>query len=65
MDGFSFVSLIKPLGATALTLLLATAAVGLFRRKLGRRFLRIHKTLAALTVAAALCHAILVMILFG
>ncbi len=65
MDGFNFYSLIEPLGITALTLLLATAVTGLFRRKLKRRFLTIHKILAALTVAIALCHAILVMILFS
>jgi hypothetical protein len=65
MEGFNFHSLIEPLGITALTLLLATAATGLFRRKLKRWFLTIHKILAALTVTVALCHAILVMILFG
>jgi hypothetical protein len=65
MDGFNFISLIEPLGITALTLLLATVATGLFRRKLKRRFLTIHKILAALTVTVALCHAILVMVLFS
>jgi DMSO/TMAO reductase YedYZ heme-binding membrane subunit len=65
MEGFSFVSLIKPLGAIALTLLLITAATGLFRRRLGRRFMKVHKTFAWLTVAAALSHAVLIVILFG
>lgn len=65
MEGFSFYSLIKPLGATALTLLLITAATGLFRRKLGRRFMKVHKAFAWLTVAVGLCHAVLVAILFG
>jgi DMSO/TMAO reductase YedYZ heme-binding membrane subunit len=63
MDGFNFNSVIEPLGITALTLLLVTAATGLFRRKLKRRFLTIHKILAILTVTAALCHAVLVIVL--
>jgi hypothetical protein len=65
MEGFSFYSLIKPLGATALSLLLITAATGLFRRKLGRRFMKVHKIFAWLTVTAALSHAVLIVILFG
>lgn len=65
MDGFNFVSLIEPLGITALTLLLITVATGLFRRKLGRRFMKVHKTFAWLTVAVALCHGTLVILLFS
>lgn len=65
MEGFNFASLIEPLGITALTLLLITASTGLFRRKLGRRFLTVHKVLAAMTVAVALCHGILVITVFS
>ena len=65
MDGFSLYSLVKPLGIAALSLLLITAASGLFRRKLRRRFLTIHKILATLTVAVALTHGILVMVLYS
>jgi hypothetical protein len=65
MDGFSLSSLIVPLGITALTLLLITAASGLFRRKLGRRFMTVHKIFAWATVAVALCHGTLVMLLFS
>ena len=65
MNGFSWYSLIEPLGITALTLLLTTAATGLFRRKLGRRFMKVHKILAWSTVAVALCHGTLVMLLFS
>jgi len=61
---FSLFLLVKPLGVSTLTLLLLTFLAGLFRRKLGRRFLRVHKTLAFLTVALALFHGILVLILF-
>ena len=61
---FNAFSLIHPLGITALTLLLLTACTGIFRRKLKKRFILIHKILAGLTVAAALSHAILVFILF-
>lgn len=65
MDAFSWYSLIELLGITALTLLLITAATGLLRRKLGRRFLTVHKILAALTVAVALCHGTLVIVFFS
>ncbi len=65
MDGFSFHSLIKPLGAATLILLLITVATGQFRRKLGRRFMKTHKIFAWLTVAAALSHAVLIVILLS
>lgn len=61
---FSLFSLIKPLGICALSLVLMTFGTGLFRRKLGRRFLKVHKVLAWLTVTLALCHGILVLSLF-
>jgi cytochrome b561 len=60
----SWFSFIKPLGLCALSCALVTFATGLFRRKIGKQFLRIHKTFAWLTVAFALCHGILVLSLF-
>jgi hypothetical protein len=60
----SAVSLVRPLGICALSLLLLTFLTGLFRRRLGRRFLKIHKILAFLTIAVALCHGVLVLLLF-
>ena len=61
---FSLFSLVKPLGICALSSLLITLLIGLFRRKLGRRFLKLHMTFAFLTVIIALCHGILVLMLF-
>jgi len=61
---FSLSSFVKPLGISALTLVLITFGTGLFRRKLSRRFLKIHKVCAWLAVGLALCHGILVLSLF-
>lgn len=63
-SGISLFSFVKPLGISALSCLLVTFVAGLFRRKLGKRFLRIHKTFAWLTVGLALCHGFLVLALF-
>jgi hypothetical protein len=63
-SGISLFSFIKPLGIGALSCVLVTFVTGLFRRKLGKRFLRVHKTLAWLAVGLALCHGILVLVLF-
>ncbi len=60
----SLFSFVKPLGICALGSALVTFATGLFRRKLGRRFLKVHRTFAWLTVGFALCHGILVLALF-
>jgi len=62
--GLSLFSFIKLLGGCALGLALVTFGTGLFRRKLGRRFLKVHKIFAWLTVGFALCHGILVLSLF-
>ena len=62
--GFNAFSLIHPLGIFTLILLLLTACTGIFRRKLKKQFMLVHKILAGLTVAAALSHGILVFILF-
>jgi hypothetical protein len=61
---FSLFSLVKPLGICALSLVLITFCTGLFRRKLGRRFLKVHKLCAWLAAGLALCHGILVLSLF-
>jgi len=60
----SLISLVRPLGICALGSLVITFVTGLFRRKLGRRFLKIHKIFAFVTVAIALCHGVLVLVLF-
>lgn len=56
--------LIKPLGICTITCLLTTFSIGLFRKKLGRKFLILHKTFAFITVIIALTHGILVLTLF-
>jgi hypothetical protein len=60
----SLISLVRPLGIGALGLLLITFLTGLFRRRLGRRFLGIHKTFAFITVVIGLVHGLLVLVLF-
>jgi hypothetical protein len=62
--GLSLFSFVKPLGICALGSALVTFGTGLARRKLGRRFLKVHKIFAWLTVGFALCHASLVLALF-
>jgi cytochrome b561 len=62
--GISLFSFVKPLGMCALGSAMVTFGAGLFRRKLGRRFLKVHKTFAWLTVGFALCHGTLVLVLF-
>ena len=64
LAGISLFSFVKPLGICALSLVLITFCTGLFRRKLGRRFLKVHKLCAWLAAGFALCHGILVMSLF-
>ena len=61
---FSFFSLVRPLGICALGSLLVTFTLGLFRKKLGKRFLKIHRAFAWLTIIFALCHGILVLVLY-
>ena len=64
-SAFNWCSLIRPAGIATLSCLCLTFAAGVFRRKLGRRFLRIHLVLAAITVVLGLCHGLLVFVLFG
>ena len=61
---FSFFSLVRPLGLCTLGSLLVTFTLGLFRKKFGKRFLKIHRTFALLTIIFALCHGILVLVLY-
>jgi hypothetical protein len=63
-SSISLFSFIKPLGICALGSVLVTFGTGLFRRKLGKRFLKVHRTFAWLTVGLALCHGILVLSFF-
>ncbi len=62
--GFFWGSLVKPFGIATLTLLLATAAFGLLRRRKPRLLLKWHKRLAITTVVVALAHAALVIRLY-
>ncbi len=62
---FQWYSLIKPLGVATLCALCLTFLAGLFRRKLGRRFKKVHVALAIAAVTLAVSHALLVLILFG
>ncbi len=62
--GISLFSVVQPLGICALSSALVTFGTGLFRRKLGKRFLKVHRVFAWLTVGFALCHGILVSVLF-
>ena len=63
-DGpFSLVSLVRPLGIATLSLVSVTFLTGLFRRKLGRRFLKLHLPLAIVSVILGFTHGILVLVL--
>jgi nitrogen fixation/metabolism regulation signal transduction histidine kinase len=61
---FWLVRFVKPVGVITFGFLIATLLSGLLRRRLGRRFTRVHTTLAVLTLLAAVCHAVLVSIVF-
>ena len=60
----SLISLVRPLGICVLGSLLITFLTGLFRRRLGRRFLKTHKIFAFITVVIGLVHGLLVLVLF-
>jgi hypothetical protein len=61
----SLFSLVKPLGIATLCLVSVTFLTGLFRRKLGKKFLKVHVPLAITSVILGLAHGTLVFILFG
>jgi len=62
---FPLFSLIKPLGIAALSFVFAAFMTGVFRRKLGRKFLWIHLSLAIISIILGLTHSILVFVLHG
>ena len=62
---FSLFMLVRPLGMATLGFVCGTFAVGLFRRKLGRRFLKIHLLLAIVAVILGLTHGIMVFLLYS
>ncbi|MHC4743346.1 MAG: hypothetical protein ACYS8Z_15630 [Planctomycetota bacterium] len=62
---FNWYALVKPLGIATLSSLVLTFAAGVFRRKLGRRFKKIHVALALTTVVLGVSHGLLVIILWG
>jgi len=65
-DGsFSLFSLVRPLGIATLSFVSATSLTGLFRRKLSRRFLKIHLPLAIISVILGFTHGILVFVLYS
>lgn len=64
-NSFSIFSLVRPLGIATLSFVFVTFLTGLFRRKLGRRFVKIHLSLAIITITLGLTHGILVFVLFG
>ena len=61
---FSWFSLIQPLGIATLSLVVLTFLTGLLRRKLRRKFLKIHLPLAILAVILGLSHGLLILILY-
>lgn len=63
-SGITLYSFIEPMGISALSCVLVTFTTGLFRRRLGKRFLIIHRVFAWLTVGLALFHGALVLTFF-
>lgn len=51
-----------PLGIATFSLLVLTLCIGLLRRKLKRRFLAVHRTLAFATIVVAALHALTVLL---
>ena len=56
---FPLYRLIVPLGVATYLLIILTALSGIFRRKLKRRFMPLHKTLVILTICVATTHALI------
>lgn len=61
---FSWFSVIQPLGIATLSVVGLTFLTGLLRRKLRRKFLKIHLPLAIAALALGLTHGLLVFILY-
>jgi len=62
---FSLTSLIAPLGAATLCAVSLAFLSGLLRRKLGRKFLKIHLALGIVAICLGVTHGILVFVLFN
>jgi hypothetical protein len=62
---FSLFPLVKPLGIATLSFVCATFLTGLFRKKLGKVFLRLHLPLAIVSVILGFSHGVLVLVLYG
>lgn len=62
---FSWFSLVKPAGIATLSVVSLTFLTGLLRKKLKRKFLKVHLPLAIAAVALGLSHGLLVLILYG
>jgi hypothetical protein len=61
---FQWFSLIQPLGIATLSVVALTFLTGLLRKKLRRKFLRIHLPLAIAALTLGLSHGLLVFILY-
>ncbi len=61
---FQWFSLIQPLGIATLSVVALTVLTGLLRKKLRRKFLKIHLPLAIGALALGLSHGLLVFILY-
>jgi len=55
-------SLVVPFGIVTFSFLFLTVLSGLFKKKLGRLFLKIHPVLAYITLVLGVCHALLVIL---
>jgi len=64
-SSFSVSSLVEPLGIATLCCVSVTFLTGLFRRKLGKKFLKLHLPLAVTSVALGVTHGTLVLVLYG
>ncbi len=64
-SSFTLFSFVKPLGIATFSFVFVTFLAGLFRRKLGRRFIKIHLTLAIISIILGFTHGILVFVLYG
>lgn len=61
---FSWYSLIQPLGIATLSVVALTFLTGLLRKKLRKKFLKIHLPLAIAALALGISHGLLVFILY-
>jgi DMSO/TMAO reductase YedYZ heme-binding membrane subunit len=64
-SSFSLFSVVRPLGVATLLFVCATFLTGLFRKNLGRRFLKVHRPLAITSVILGVAHGTLVFVLYG